>query len=126
MHRLVVLRLLGMALLVSLALNASSALAQETENQTTNAGLQAGAMLCTLLYGPVKLVYAGVGMLGSGLAYALTAGDRDVAWPIFVASVYGDYLVTPRHLTGDTPLLFVGEESEATTAPSDAAPVEPF
>jgi hypothetical protein len=88
----------------------------------TNAGLQAGALLTTLLYGPVKVCYAVLGSVVSGLAWGVSAGNSDVARPIFVSAAYGDYVVTPDHLTGQKPLEFVGRESAATaTAVNDAA-----
>ncbi|HYB13023.1 MAG TPA: hypothetical protein VEG67_06105 [Myxococcota bacterium] len=89
----------------------------------TNAGLQVGAFFTTLLYGPVKVCYAVVGSVVSGLAWGVTAGSSEVAWPIFVSAAYGDYVVTPDHLTGQRPLEFVGRDTPAasTTAVSDEA-----
>jgi hypothetical protein len=81
-----------------------------------NAGLQAGALFTTLLYGPAKVCYAVVGSIVSGLAWGLTAGNSEVAWPIFVSAAYGDYVVTPDHLTGQKPLEFVGRDTPAATA----------
>ena len=81
-----------------------------------NAGLQAGALFTTLLYGPAKVCYAVVGSVVSGMAWALTAGDSQVAWPIFVSAAYGDYVVTPDHLTGQKPLEFVGRDTPTPTA----------
>jgi len=81
-----------------------------------NAGLQAGALFTTLLYGPAKVCYAVLGSVVSGLAWGVTAGNSEVAWPIFVSAAYGDYVVTPDHLRGQKPLEFVGREEPATTA----------
>jgi len=81
-----------------------------------NAGLQAGALFTTLLYGPVKVCYAVLGSVVSGLAWGVTAGNSDVARPIFVSAAYGDYVVTPDHLTGQRPLEFVGRDQPAATA----------
>ena len=90
----------------------------------TNAGLQAGALFTTLLYGPAKVCYAVVGSVVSGLAWTFTAGNSEVAWPIFVNAAYGDYVVTPDHLRGDRPLEFVGRDEAAatSTAASDKQP----
>ncbi len=96
-------------------------------DEGANAGLQAGALFTTLLYGPAKVCYAVVGSVVSGLAWGLTAGNSEVAWPIFVSAAYGDYVVTPDHLTGQKPLEFVGRETPAATATAvsdDAKPAE--
>ena len=88
----------------------------------TNAGLEAGALFTTLLYGPAKVCYAVLGSVVSGLAWGVTAGNSDVAWPIFVSAAYGDYVVTPEHLRGQRPLEFVGrDEPAATSTASDSA-----
>jgi hypothetical protein len=88
----------------------------------TNAGLEAGALFTTLLYGPAKVCYAVLGSVVSGLAWGVTAGNSDVAWPIFVSAAYGDYVVTPEHLRGQRTLEFVGrDESAATATASDSA-----
>jgi hypothetical protein len=73
-------------------------------------------MFTTLLYGPAKVCYAVVGSVVSGLAWAFTAGNSEVAWPIFVNAAYGDYVVTPDHLRGERPLEFVGRDDASATA----------
>jgi hypothetical protein len=110
-------RMLAALTLGALVLLASSpARAEDEENGGRRAGLGAASMLCTLIYGPVKLLYAGTGTLVSGLAWVLTGGDGDIARPIFVSSVYGDYLVMPDHLTGDRSLEFVGRDDDGASA----------
>jgi hypothetical protein len=90
-----------------------------------NAGLQAGALFTTLLYGPAKVCYAVVGSVVSGLAWTFTAGNSEVAWPIFVNAAFGDYVVTPDHLRGERPLEFVGrDEPAATSTAASDKPVE--
>ena len=101
---------IGIALAAALALAPSSARADDAE-AASSAGMGAAAMLCTLLYGPAKLVYATLGGITSGFAYALTGGNSEVAYPIFASSVYGDYIVKPSNLSGDEPLEFVGSEA---------------
>jgi len=93
---------LGAALLVALP----AAAQEESAARTTALGV--GSALCTLVYTPAKLLYAGGGVLVTGLAYAFSAGDRDVIDPIVRASLYGDYVVTPDHLRGEKPLRFTG------------------
>ena len=67
-----------------------------------------GSTLCTLVYTPLKLVYAAGGSLVSGLAWMWTLGDKDIAGPILYTSVRGDYVVTPGNLEGRDELHFVG------------------
>jgi hypothetical protein len=73
-------------------------------------GLGVGAVLCTLVYGPVKVVYATLGSLTGGFAWLLTGGRTDVPREIIQPAIRGDYVVTPEHLTFNQPLLFVGKE----------------
>lgn len=90
------------------------------ESQGEKVGYGIGAGLCSLVYFPAKVVYAGVGSIVSGFAYALTGGDADVAKPIFESAVYGDYVVTPEVLQGEQVLEFVGRPTDPN--PSVAAP----
>ena len=73
-------------------------------------GLGVGAVLCTLVYGPVKVVYATLGSLTGGVAWLLTGGRTDVPREIIQPAVRGDYIVTPENLTFNQPLQFVGRE----------------
>jgi hypothetical protein len=73
-------------------------------------GLGVGAVLCTLVYGPAKVMYATLGSLTGGLAWLLTGGRTDVPREIIQPAVRGDYVVTPEHLTFNQPLMFVGKE----------------
>ncbi len=79
------------------------------------AGLGIGAVLCSLIYGPTKLVYAGLGTVVAGGAWALSAGDPAVASPILNAAVRGDYVITPAHLEGRKSLEFVGRDPSHQT-----------
>jgi hypothetical protein len=97
----------ALALAAALAIAPTSARASDAQ-QSAGAGLSLGAMGCTLVYGPAKLVYATLGTITSGLAYVFTGGDWSVGKSIFASSFYGDYIVTPEHLTGQKPLEFVG------------------
>lgn len=81
---------------------------EETRETASQGGMGAAAGLTSVVYAPVKVVYAAGGSIVAGLAYVLSGGDKDVAKPIFDASVRGDYVVTPEHMTGDRELEFVG------------------
>jgi hypothetical protein len=76
-------------------------------------GLGVGSAISNFFYGPLKMGYAIIGTGISGLAWVFTGGSRDVAGPIFYASVRGDYVITPEHLSLEVPLDFVGRDPEA-------------
>jgi hypothetical protein len=85
-----------------------SARAQGDEPSGTNAFAGAGAMLCTLVYSPLKIAYAASGLVVGGMAWMWSFGSRRVTRPIFTAALRGDYVVTPEHLTGQRRLEFIG------------------
>lgn len=102
------------ATLVCVAVAGSPAAARADEAPERNImlhyGLGVGSVFATLIYGPVKVVYATLGSLTGGFAYLLTGGRLDVPREIIQPAVRGDYVVTPEHLTFNQPLLFVGKE----------------
>ncbi|HKC52985.1 MAG TPA: hypothetical protein VKF60_19515 [Myxococcota bacterium] len=108
-----VFRLVAATLLVMVVAGApAAALADEApeRNIMLHYGLGVGSVLATLVYGPVKVMYATLGSITGGLAYLLTGGRLDVPREIIQPAVRGDYVVTPEHLTFNQPLLFVGKE----------------
>jgi hypothetical protein len=92
--------------------------AAQSETQTEDAGregeagLGVAAGLISVVYAPAKVLYAAGGGLVAGLAYVLSAGDREVTEPILTPSLRGDYVVTPAHLRGERQLEFIGREPE--------------
>jgi hypothetical protein len=68
----------------------------------------AGSLLCTLVYSPVKIVYAASGFLVGSMAWAWSFGSERVSRPIYRAALKGDYVVLPEHLTGAKKLEFRG------------------
>jgi hypothetical protein len=62
-----------------------------------------------LLYLPAKLAYAGVGV-ATGAVVLLLAHDATVAGDVWRPTLGGDFLVTERHLRGEVPLRFLGEQ----------------
>ena len=111
--------LASLALVIALSL-ATSAHAEEKRerNLAAHYGLGVGAAICSLVYGPVKIVYATLGGITSGLAWVLTGGRTDVAREIIVASVRGDYVVTPENLAFAEPLVFTGRDSALEEPPA--------
>lgn len=85
-----------------------AARAQHEEAPHPNAFAGAGAMLCTLVYSPLKIAYAASGTVVGGMAWVWSFGSRRVTRPIFTAALRGDYVVTPQHLTGERELKFRG------------------
>jgi hypothetical protein len=102
---------LSLALVLALTV-ASTAGAEEKQERNLGAhfGLGVGAAVCSLVYGPVKVVYALLGTVTSGFAWAFTGGRTDIAREIITASVRGDYVVTPENLTFSEPLVFTGRQ----------------
>ena len=81
-----------------------------------DAGWGGLTVLSNVLYMPLKLVYATVGGVTGGLAYGLTLGDLNTAETIWVTSMGGTYVVTPRMLQGQDELAFSGTPSSNSTA----------
>lgn len=84
-----------------------------------DAGWGVAATLANIGYMPVKLVYATLGGLTGGLAWACTAGDSQVASKVWQASLGGTYVLTPSVLKGDSGVAFTGtDEGDGTTVAS--------
>jgi hypothetical protein len=115
--------LAALALIAALLVSTSVRAAEKKErNIAAHYGLGVGAAICSLVYGPVKIVYATLGTITSGLAWVLTGGRSDVAREILAASVRGDYVVVPENLTFNEPLVFTGRAGaidEPAAADSD-------
>lgn len=102
--------------------------ARADESIESEAGLGAGAAVCSLFYAPVKLIYALSGLIFGGMAWGLSGGDGDVLKAVVTPAVRGDYVITPSILRGERPLEFFGKDPEyRSEAPADApadAPAE--
>ena len=125
--------LLTVLLLVALVAAPSASFAGSKASETSReGGLGAAAAVSSLIYGPVKLIYAIGGLLVGSIAWGLTAGDSQVAETVFTRSVRGNYVITPDMLTGEQKLNFIGRDvgdPEAEAEPEaiasvSAAPVE--
>ncbi len=117
--------LLGALILALVAApTAGFAAGDEETGITSEAGLGALAAVSTLIYGPVKIVYATLGLLVGGTAWCLSGGDTQVFDSVITASVRGDYVVTPAHLRMERSLEFYGREPQyraVASAPPAAA-----
>jgi hypothetical protein len=109
----VALLLIGCLLVASGCASTSSADSGKTDRSAgAEFGLGAGAFICTIPWGILKILYAAGGAVTGSLAFALTGGRKDVARAIWQPSLRGDYVVTPDNLTGREPLSFVGRDPE--------------
>lgn len=71
-------------------------------------GYGVGSVLASILYSPLKITYAGLGLITGGVGYVLSAGNPEVANSIIYPAVGGNYVITPNHLKGVEPVIFVG------------------
>ena len=94
---------LAVAVLASPATAAGNELAQE-------GGTGALAALATLIYGPVKIVYAVGGLVFGGLAYAFSGGNTEVLNAVLTPTIRGDYVITPNVLVGNDEWHFLGQD----------------
>jgi hypothetical protein len=67
-----------------------------------------GSAIGSLIYSPLKIVYAVGGTALSAVALVWTFGNTDVAGSIFTQSVGGDYVIVPAHFKGQRKLEFFG------------------
>jgi hypothetical protein len=77
-------------------------------SDASEVGWGVGSALTTVVYGPLKLVYATMGLAFGGIGWAFSGGDPSVAEAVIAPAVRGDYVVTPAHLRGERRLAFVG------------------
>ena len=122
-RRTLLVGVLAMALAAAPSVGLAGGKAKQTSKES---GLGAAAAISSLVYGPVKLVYALGGLVVGGCAWIFTAGDSEVAEKVFTRSLRGDYVITPTMLVGEESLEFIGRdvpEARATTeAVASASP----
>lgn len=87
------------------------------------AGWGSLTMLANFGYMPAKLVYATLGGLTGGLAYACTAGNFRTAENVWATSMGGTYVLTPAMLRGQQGIAFAAypghRQAEVADASSD-------
>ena len=99
---------------------------ESTEGGTAaSAGMGAAAGLSTLLYFPLKAVFAIGGGIVGGLTYVFSGGNEHAAKRIWDTSLYGTYIITPDHLQGNRPIRFFGV-ADLTDASAPASAPEPI
>ncbi len=80
-----------------------------------------GAGISTLVYTPLKVVYALTAIPISGLVYMWSVGNTEMAGRVMRSGTQGNFVVTPEHLRGNQTLDFVGPANEG---PDEDEPVE--
>ncbi len=88
-------------------------------------GYGVGTVLVDVVYVPVKVVYAILGGIVGGGAYALTGGNEQTANTIWRSSLGGDYVVTPDMLAGKEPIHFSGPTDTAPASTGNVQPITP-
>jgi len=94
---------------LAVAVSASPASAGGNE-LAQEGGTGALAALATLIYGPVKIVYATGGLVFGGLAYVFSGGNTDVLNAVLTPAVRGDYVITPNVVVGNQEWHFLGQD----------------
>ena len=109
--------IIALAPAASLASNDASSMAKGIGIGTTSA-------LASLIYGPLKILYATGGVVVGGLSWAFSGGDAEVAKTVMTPAIYGDYVISPSVLTGDEKLEWYGRAPDypATNVVSSAPP----
>jgi hypothetical protein len=102
----------GCALLVAGAVGGATgaaASAHEAQGEEEHsAGAYIGAVAADVIYVPVKVVFAALGMVTAGMTYIVTAGNTEASSAVWDATARGTYVITPRHIEGKEPVHFIG------------------
>ena len=103
------------ALLLAIALTAApcTALAgSEDSGASSKFFFGITAAICTLVYTPLKIVYAVAALPMSGLVYMWSVGNTEMTERVARSGTQGNWVVTPEHLRGQRSLHFVGNANE--------------
>jgi len=102
----------------------ASASASEGGNPSS-AGTQVAAGLVTIPYLACKGAFAIVGGVVGGLTYVFAGFNENAAKSVWTTSMYGTYIITPEHLSGDKPIRFLGVPDAETPVQTYAPAPEP-
>lgn len=92
----------------------------------SSAGMQVASVLATIPYFACKGAFAIVGGIVGGLTYVFSGLNENAAKNVWTTSMYGTYIITPEHLSGDKPIRFLGVPDAETPAPTYAPAPEPI
>ena len=95
------------------------------QGTASGSGMGAASAAATVLYFPFKAAFAIGGGLVGGLAYVFSGFSEQTAKNIWIPSMYGTYVITPEHLSGDRPVRFLGVAAESEAAPASAPMMDP-
>jgi len=109
----------AMAWVVALAPGLAAA-ESEAIGTSKEGGMGATAAIASLVYSPIKLVFATGGLISTGLAWMFSGGDSEVASTVLTRSVRGSYVITPAIIRGDEELEFVGRSPRYREEPRRA------
>jgi hypothetical protein len=87
-------------------LSPAAALAKKPEHIAKEASIGVGAAIASMVWAPLKLTHAVVGLVAGGICFAVTMGDTEVWKRVQSKALTGDYVVTPRHIQGKQRLRF--------------------
>jgi hypothetical protein len=76
------------------------------------ASLAIVAALSSIVYFPVKVAAASVGLVGGAVVGLVTGGETRAAYAVWVPMAGGNYVVRPAHLDGTRPFAFFGSVYE--------------
>lgn len=99
-----------------------SASADTQQGTAAGSGMGAASAAATILYFPVKAAFALGGGIVGGLAYVFSGFSEQTAKNIWIPSMYGTYVITPEHLSGDRPVRFLGVAAETEGTATSPAP----
>ena len=102
----------------------SQSSSSDTQQGTTSGvGMGALSAVSTIVYFPFKAAFAIGGGIVGGLAYVFSGFSEETAKNIWIPSMYGTYLITPEHLSGDRAVRFLGVEAESEGALYEPEPM---
>lgn len=99
--------------------------AQAEPSAGEDLGYGVGSVLASIFYSPLKITYAGLGLITGGVGFVLSAGNPDVANNIIYPAVKGNYVITPNHLKGTEPVIFIGPAAPNNSYPQTTQPPAP-
>ena len=102
--------------------SAPSAVRNSEGSSASEAGWGVLAGVSSLVYFPLKAVFAISGGIVGGLTYVFSGGNENAAKPVWETSMYGTYILTPDHLKGDRPIRFLGVADQRDATASQPAP----
>jgi hypothetical protein len=88
-----------------------------SQEEAQSIGYGLGSVFASAVYSPLKITYAGLGLITGGLGYVLSGGRRDVADNIIQPAIRGSYVITPTQLKGEKPVVFVASPPQPARQP---------